>query len=152
MAERAPGLSGVFQLVLQLIRARLDTEIVRFLIVGGFSAFVNLLSRWLLNFVMGYSAAILLGYLCGMVTAFILFRRYVFPVSRLDTATEARRFVIVNIVALIQVWAVSVFLAEWLFPRIGLVSHAHDIAHFIGVAVPTVTSYLGHKHYSFQKH
>ncbi len=148
MADHDSVLVGLFH----SCKARLDTELARFLIVGGFSALVNLVSRYVLNLVMGYSAAILLGYLCGMVTAFVLFRMFVFPASRLSTTTEFLRFALVNLVAVIQVWAVSVVLAEWLFPRVGLVTHAHDIAHLIGVAVPVFTSYLGHKHYSFQRH
>jgi len=127
------------------------TRFLRFLVVGGFAALVNLVCRYLLDLVMGYSPAILLAYLCGMVTAFVLSKLYVFAPTPLSTATEFMRFTLVNIAAVIQVWAVSVFLAEWLFPRIGVIAHAHDIAHLIGVAVPVFTSYLGHKHFSFAR-
>jgi len=124
-------------------------EFARFLFVGAFAAVVNLLCRYLFNLVMGYSPAILLAYLCGMVTAFTLFKVFVFHASRLSTSAEFVRFTLVNVVAVIQVWAVSVFLAEWLLPRFGVLHHAYDIAHLIGVAVPVFTSYLGHKHFSF---
>jgi putative flippase GtrA len=36
------------------------------------------------------------------------------------------------------------------FPAIGFFWHAEDIAHFIGLSVPAVTSYFGHKHYTFR--
>jgi len=124
-------------------------EFARFLLVGTFAALVNLLCRYLFDRVMGYSPAILLAYLCGMVTAFALSKVFVFQVSRLSTATEFVRFTLVNVAAVIQVWAVSVFLADWLLPRLGVLHHAYAIAHLIGVAVPVFTSYLGHKHFSF---
>jgi putative flippase GtrA len=126
-------------------------EFTRFLVIGGFAALVNLVCRYLLNLVMGYSAAILLAYLCGMVIAFVLFKLLVFAASSVNTSEEVIRFTLVNLVAIIQVWAVSVFLAEWLFPRVGFVTYGHDIAHLIGVLVPVFTSYLGHKHFTFRR-
>jgi len=110
---------------------------------------VNIAARYLLNFHMGYGTAIVLAYLCGMVTAFCLAKRFVFARSELHTANQFIRFGLVNLAALIQVWAVSVCLAECVFRKIGMVRHAEDLAHVIGVSVPVVTSYLGHKHFSF---
>ncbi|WP_295432310.1 GtrA family protein [uncultured Thiodictyon sp.] len=130
-------------------KSRPRNEFTRFLVVGTVAALVNLICRYLLNPVMGYSAAILLAYLCGMVTAFILSKAFVFAESPLSTTTEFMRFTLVNVAAVIQVWAVSIFLAEWLLPRLGAITYAYDIAHLIGVAVPVFTSYLGHKHFSF---
>lgn len=130
-------------------RTPLGMEFTRFLVVGAFAALVNVACRYLLNLVIGYSMAILLAYLCGMVTAFVLSKQFVFSESRLGTSREFIRFTLVNMAGVIQVWAVSVFLAEWLFPRIGVVTYAHDVAHLIGVAVPVFTSYLGHRHFSF---
>ena len=56
---------------------------------------------------------------------------------------------IINLVALAQVWVVSVGLARLLFPAIGFGWHAETVAHVTGVAVPVFTSYFGHKHFSF---
>ena len=147
MADQVSGASSI----LRFGKAPRGNEFVRFVAVGAFAALVNVVCRYLLDFVMGYSAAILLAYLCGMVTAFVLSKRFVFAESRLRTSTEFIRFTLVNVAAVFQVWGVSVFLAEWLFPRIGVVAYAHDIAHVIGVAVPVFTSYLGHKHFSFRR-
>ncbi len=132
-------------------KSLLGREFTRFLVIGGFAALVNLVCRYLLNLVMGYSAAILLAYLCGMVIAFVLFKLHVFAASSVKTSDEVIRFTLVNLVTIIQVWAVSLFLAEWLFPRVGFVTYAHDIAHLIGVVVPVFTSYLGHRHFTFAR-
>jgi putative flippase GtrA len=122
---------------------------IRFLLVGGFAAGVNLAVRYLLNFLIDYSTSIVLAYLIGMLTAFGLSKWLVFERSGLGTRIELIRFGLINLVAIAQVWVVSVVLAEGLFPRIGIETYRYDIAHVIGVAMPALTSYLGHKHYSF---
>lgn len=126
-----------------------NRQFLRFVAVGGFAAAVNVLARWLLDPFMPYSAAIVLAYLVGMVTAFTLSKLYVFEQSGRPAHSEFIRFTLVNLAAVVQVWAVSIGLAEYLFPWLGLDAHRHDIAHVIGVAVPVVTSYLGHKYFSF---
>lgn len=40
-------------------------------------------------------------------------------------------------------------LAFFLFPAIGFTWHAKTIAHIAGVSVPAITSYFGHRHFSF---
>jgi len=135
----------------QPLRAIARKEFFRFLAVGGFAAAINMVARYLLNFFMGYSAAIVLAYLFGMITAFLLSKYLVFAASGQHAATELVRFGLVNLAAVLQVWLVSVGLAEWIFPAIGVGAYRHDIAHVIGVLVPAVTSYIGHKHYSFAR-
>lgn len=126
-----------------------QSRFIRFLAVGGFAALMNVSARYLINFAVSYSAAIVLAYLVGMVTAFILSKFLVFERSDLRASTEFIRFGIVNLAAIAQVWLVSMGLAEWFFPWIGIDRFRHDIAHVIGVAVPVFTSYFGHRYYSF---
>ncbi|MEQ8816895.1 MAG: GtrA family protein [Thalassobaculum sp.] len=124
-------------------------EFGRFLLTGGVAAGANVVSRWLLSHAMVYEIAVVLAYLVGMVTAYLLSRAFVFARSGRTVADEALRFALVNAVALVQVWAVSVGLARLVFPAVGFGWHAEDIAHLIGVAIPAVTSYFGHRHFSF---
>ena len=124
---------------------------VRFLAAGGFAASVNLVSRYLLTPLFGFKLSIVTAYLLGMVVAFILFRTLVFGRSGSSVAAESYRFVIVNIVALMLVWAISVTLADVVFPTIGLRWHTKDIAHFIGTCIPAASSYIGHSLYTFRK-
>ena len=122
----------------------------RFLIVGGLSAIVTILSRIALNVVMSYQAAILVSYVFGMTTAYTLNKLFVFTPSGRAVHDEYVRFTIVNLVAVVQVWIVSVGLAFYVFPWIGFAWHAKTVAHILGVAAPTLTSYYGHKHFSFR--
>ena len=122
---------------------------ILFLLNGGIALGVNLVSRYFLNMVMPFQPAVILAYLTGMAVAFILFRLFVFEPTARSAKSQFTRFALVNLVAVIQVWAISVLLAEALFPATGMSWHPHDVAHFIGALVPVFSSYLGHKHFSF---
>lgn len=116
---------------------------------GGLAAGVNVGTRWLLDFVMPFQIAVAVAYLAGMTTAFVLARRYVFEDSSRAPRDQYLRFALVNAVAFVQVWLVSVGLARLLFPAMGFTWHADTVAHLVGVLSPVVTSYFGHKHFSF---
>jgi putative flippase GtrA len=127
-----------------------NAEFFRFLLAGGIAAAANIVARLLLSMVVRFDVAVAVAYLVGMATAFILNRQFVFERSDRQVHSEMMRFVLVNLAALVQVWIVSVGLAEWLFPRIGLTWHAELIAHVIGVLSPVAASYLGHKYFTFR--
>lgn len=124
---------------------------VLFLLAGGAAALVNIVSRIALNLAMPYEVAIVVAYLIGMTTAYLLNRNFVFTASGRGVASEYVRFALVNLAAVAQVWVVSVGLARWIFPAAGFAWHSETVAHVIGVAVPVFTSYLGHKHFSFAR-
>lgn len=52
--------------------------------------------------------------------------------------------------AVLQTLAVSMGLALYVLPALGVTRHVAEIAHAVGVIVPVFTSYLGHKHLSFR--
>ncbi|MDR6383856.1 putative flippase GtrA [Paraburkholderia caribensis] len=122
-----------------------------FLLTGGFAAAVNWGSRIVYNIWMPYSAAIVVAYITGMITAFVLAKLFVFTKNTQSTAKSVFFFTLVNLVAVLQTWGVSVGLAYYVFPSIGLNWHARDIAHLIGVIVPVFTSFIGHKKWSFKQ-
>ena len=57
----------------------------------------------------------------------------------------------VNVMSFLVVLGVSVGLADYAFPAIGMTWHAHDVAHLIGVLSPIVLSFYAHKHFSFAR-
>lgn len=122
---------------------------VLFVLAGGVAAAVNILSRIVFNWAVPYEVAIVLAYVCGMITAYLLNKYFVFEASGRAVTSESLRFALVNLAAVAQVWVVSVGLARLVFPAIGITWRADTVAHVIGVAVPVFTSYLGHKHFSF---
>lgn len=120
-----------------------------FLVAGGIAACVNLLSRIALSEWIAYVPAIVIAYCLGMTTAFALNRLFVFDATQSSLQHQAGWFVAVNLAAVVQTILISLLLARVLLPALGFGLHAETIAHAVGVAVPVVTSYLGHKHLSF---
>ena len=121
-----------------------------FVATGGIAAGVNVLARFLFELAVPYEYAVGLAYPCGMVTAFILARVFVFKPRPGAASGQFLRFTLVNAVAFGQVWLVSIGLARLVFPATGFTWNAETLAHVIGVASPVVTSYLLHKHFSFR--
>ncbi len=132
-----------------LARTLAGHRFARFLITGGIAAGVNVVSRYFFSMALDYRWAVIAAYLCGMTTAWVLSRLFVFEETGRSRGAEYVRFGLVNVVAAAQVWVVSVVLAEYVFPRMGFGWHPEEVAHVIGVIIPVFTSYLGHKHFSF---
>lgn len=122
-----------------------------FVVTGGIAAGVNLASRWGLSRIIDFEVAVALAYLCGMTTAFLLTRRFVFESGNSRWQVEYLRFAMVNVMSFLIVLGVSVGLARYGFPAIGFNWHAEDLAHLIGVVSPIAASYYAHKHFSFAK-
>lgn len=125
---------------------------LKFVAVGGFAAAVNFGSRIGFSTYFPFSIAIVLAYLVGMGTAFVLNRLLVFRDSRGPVLVQASWFIAVNVFAVAQTLAISLLLARWLLPAIMWHWHPELLAHAAGVAVPVVTSYFGHKRFSFSNH
>lgn len=124
-------------------------QLLLFLVAGGVAAVANFGSRILLSQLLAYVPAIVLAYGIGITTAFLLNRAFVFTGAANPVAQQAWRFALVNFAAVLQTLVISLLLARWLLPRLGITTHAETIAHAFGVVVPVFTSYFGHKHYSF---
>ena len=132
-----------------MMRSFMNRQFLGFLLTGGLAAAVNFGSRILYNRWLDFSSAVVLAYLTGMVTAFILARSFVFTQSSQSVQRSAMFFVLVNGVAVLQTWAISMAL-YYLLPIAGVTKWVPEIAHAVGVAVPVFTSYLGHKKFSFR--
>lgn len=129
----------------------LKSEFTRFLLVGGFAALVNFLSRIGYSQFLSYRWAVFIAYITGMITAYLLSRLFVFEQSGKHPAHELLHFSLVNLVAVIQVWLISVGLAEYFFPYINFNFYPEEIAHAISLVIPVISSYFGHKYYTFRQ-
>jgi putative flippase GtrA len=135
--------------MMAFVNALRTSAFLRFLLAGGLAAGVNIASRYVFNTVMPFEIAVVVAYLCGMTTAYVLSRAFVFEASGRSRWEEFGRFGLVNLLAAAQVWLVSVGLARYGLPAVNWTFHPHEIAHVIGVLFPVVSSYLAHKHFSF---
>ncbi len=133
-----------------MIRQFLSRQFLTFLLTGGIAAVVNFCSRILFSRWMSFSSAVILAYVVGMVTAYVLAKLFVFKESRQSAHRSAAFFVLVNLIAVLQTWAVSLVLANYLLPAMGVTRYVQEIAHAVGVAVPVFSRYIGHKRWSFR--
>lgn len=126
-------------------------QFLLFVLTGGAAALVNVLSRIGFSLLLRFELAVLAAYAVGMVTAYVLARRFVFTRSRQSVRRSFAAFALVNLVAVLQTWLVSIGLRHLLLPVIGVTALVDLIAHSCGVIVPVFTSFLGHKHVSFRE-
>ncbi|VXC05961.1 GtrA family protein [Pseudomonas sp. 8AS] len=130
-------------------RQLLSSEFLRFLFAGGIAAAANYGSRFFFSLFFEYSLAIICAYLVGMLVAFLLMRRHVFDAKSGSLLPQALKFIAVNLLAALQTLVISLLLARWALPSMDVVEHSEAIAHLVGVLVPVLTSYFGHKHLTF---
>jgi len=128
---------------------RISKKFVSFLLTGGTAALINFGSRILYNHWLNFSISIVLAYITGMLAAFILMKLFVFRNSRKDLKHSAMFFTLINILAIFQTWLVSMALAYYVLPSLGVEKFSKEIAHAVGIAVPVFTSYIGHKRWTF---
>ena len=133
-----------------MIRQFMSRQFVIFLMTGGTAAVVNFCARIIYNQWLGFSVSVLLAYLTGMVTAFLLARLFVFKTSTQTIYRSIFFFSVVNLLALIQTWAASMLMAFYILPAFSVTQFAPEIAHATGIIIPVFTSYLGHKYWSFR--
>lgn len=126
-------------------------QFLLFLLVGGTAAAAQWLSRFAFGAVMPYAAAVACAYVVGMVVAFLLNRRFVFPAAGPDLRQQFLRFVAVNALAFVLVWAVAMVIGDILLPRFMDKAVAHAVGHGIGIMSPVVLSYVLHKRFTFKQ-
>ena len=123
-----------------------------FVFWGGMAALIHMIARWCFSFYLPYVVAIVLGFGLGLVSAFFFFKFFVFRKKNSHkTPREIAAFLLVNALGITQTLVVSVGLAEYIFPLVGMQFYPHDIAHITGVLIPVFTSYLGHKYFTFKQ-
>jgi len=126
-------------------------EFARFIAIGGLAALVNLVSRYLLDFVMPFEAAVVLAYMVGMVFGFFLFQKLIFGGSGGHRSRRLIRFVQVNILGAALAWAISSLMARLILPALSWQYYPFEFAHLVGVGAPAISSYFLHKHYTFAR-
>ena len=129
------------------LRPLLSRQFAAFLLVGGTAAAAQWLSRFAFSHALPYAAAVVCAYAVGVLVAFELNRRFVFPTAPGDRRGQFMRFLAVTVV-----WLVSMLLGELLLPRFMSRAWAEAIGHGVGVLSPAVLSFALHKRYTFRSH
>lgn len=123
---------------------------LRFLCAGGTAAVIALSMRALLFLVLNFEVSVALGHLSGMVVAFYLNLRFVFPHFHGRLWPAFLRFSAVNMLSLGIAVSVSSLAYRWLLPAIGHVPVPDLAAHVIGVGFSVLPSFVFHSAFSFR--
>ncbi|MBB5734593.1 putative flippase GtrA [Xanthomonas arboricola] len=99
---------------------------------------------------MPYVPSIIVAYVIGMTTAFVLNRAFVFTEATNSARSQVFWFTVVNLLAVVQTVLISLLMARIVLPALDIDRYADTIAHAFGVAVPVITSFIGHKYLSFR--
>ena len=122
---------------------------LKFLLAAGASVPINLASRVLFSTVTPFGVAIVLSQIVGMLVAYALMRAFVFRSSGTHWTAELGRFAVVNLFSLAQMWVVSIATLYAILPALGYDFFNEFTAHAVGLLSTSMTSFFGHKHFSF---
>ena len=125
-------------------------QFVLFIISGGTSAIINILSRIILSNFFRFEIAILISYGIGMITAFFLTKKYVFLNSNKSIKKSFPAFALVNLISVLQTFFVSIFIKKWLIIFLDNLSFIELVAHTFGLGILVFTSFYGHKYITFK--
>jgi putative flippase GtrA len=121
-----------------------------FLAVGGIAAALNWGSRFLFSLWMPFELAVVFAFAVGLASGFVLMRTFAFRATGRPFLPQAGRYALVNAAALAQTFVVSVVMARWVLPSVGVREQAEAIGHLAGVLFPVITSYFAHRMYTFK--
>ncbi len=122
----------------------------RFLAAGAVAAAANFGSRFLFSRWMSFEWAVLCAFVVGLSVGLTLMRTYVFAATGKPLPRQVAWFVSVNLLAVAQTFLISVALAKWALPALGIHTYAEAIGHLVGIMTPAITSYFGHRLITFR--
>jgi putative flippase GtrA len=131
-----------------MLKIFISKQFSKFILFGIILATFNFFLRILFSTVIDFAYAIIFSQIFSMILAFLCFKKFVFFSSK-KNSRSAPRFFILNIYSLCQVWIVSMFFATHIFPLFDVTSFKYELSHFIGLSSTALTSFIGHKFWTF---
>jgi len=128
----------------------LTKQFLYFILTGGVAAGLNWGSRFLFSQVAPFEVAVVMAFFVGLISGFVLMRFFVFDGLGKPIIPQVGKYIAVNFFALLQTLLISVLVARWALPSVGITENAEALGHLVGVLFPVVTSYYGHKFLTFK--
>ncbi|MCY1437121.1 hypothetical protein D9M71_532700 [compost metagenome] len=97
---------------------------------------------------MNYAWAVSAAYAVGLLCAFLLNRRFIFPTSTKPVAAQAKEFILVNLAFFPVVWGTALGIRHLLM-QAGFSSIADGLAHALSLAIPSLATFLIYKFSTF---
>jgi energy-coupling factor transport system substrate-specific component len=129
----------------------LSNQFVLFLCSSGAALVLHWVARMLLSLVLPFSVAVVLAYGVGMVSAYLLQKRYVFTRSANSRSREIGLFLAVNLAWLPVVWVLSLWLGDNVLAHLMDPGAAHAIGHGVAITTPVLVNFAFHKFLTFRE-
>lgn len=134
-----------------MLQSFVSKQFVTFIFTGGLAAAVNFSTRIIFSQYFSFSVSIVLAYLLGMITAFLLAKAFVFQESENSIQKSIFWFVAINVLAVLQTWAISMAMYHHILVLLNIETVFNkEISHALGVVFPVFTSFIGHKYLTFK--
>lgn len=127
-------------------------EFARFIVTGVVATGGNVGAMWLARHFVDYSLALLAGIGAGMTLSFLLTKLFAFRSRSWSAARgEMARFFVVYGFGVTLYWGVSMLAGQAILPHLLPRQQAELLGVLIGAGVMTLTSYFGHRFYTYGK-
>jgi putative flippase GtrA len=126
-------------------------ELVRFLIAGGGATVGNLATVWVVRHFASFEWSLVAGIAAGSTLSFVMSKLFAFRSRKWNNAPgELGRFALVYGAGLILYWLVSITARQLLVAAHVQPQVADMSAVLSGAAVMTVSSYFGHRFFTYR--
>ena len=126
-------------------------EFIRFFITGVLATICNLAMVWLTRHFVAYKWALFFGLMAGFTVSFVFGKLFAFRSASWRRAHgELARFLIVYLFGASLYWGISMVVGQRLLPMWMPRSLAELAGAFVGASVMVVTSYLGHRFFTYR--
>lgn len=128
----------------------MESQVFRFLLLGGTAAAINWLARFPLSLVLPLSWAVLVAYMIGMSAGFVLYRSYVFQNSSRRGTQQIVDFVAVNALSAVLVLGLTWLFLSMMPSEAAPVELREGLAHGLAIGCGAVSNFFGHKLLTFR--
>jgi putative flippase GtrA len=126
-------------------------EFARFVVVGVLATLGNIASVLVARFFMTFEFSLVAGIAVGLTTSFLLSKLFAFESHSWALASgEAARFIIVYSVSVVLYWGVAVAFARLAVAQSAPRELAETGGVLIGAGMMTLTSYFGHRFFTYR--
>ena len=140
----------MLSLLKKLLLLYFSAQFIKFIFAGGLGAFSNWSTRILMRNIIGldFLESTLIAYIIGLVVAFFLYRKYVFPYSYLPLKTQTFRFLVINL-SFLPIMLLLLSLFSDMFLLVGLGNFSEPLAHAFSLGLPALVTFFLYKFIAF---
>lgn len=131
-----------------------SSELAKFLIVGALSAIVNFYGRMLFRFFLPFTVSVLIGYLMGTISSFLLNKNFTFKAFDENPYIQFAKFLAVTPSSILLGVFVASFIVRILLYQTLINVHVNwieSLGHLMAIGVTTIYNYLAIKFFCFRK-